>query len=341
MFKIYNLGRLKGCLPLIYSRIYSKNQDNLSIYHFLNRLSNKDWIAKSTPLPKGFIMLLMLFALASSQQLLAQTLPPGFSNTEVSGQWNEAVGLAFNKIGNQMFVWERTGRVFIVENNQRQVLLDIRDEVAGYWDMGLLGFALHPNFDTNGYFYLLYNVDRHHLLHHGSSTYNPSTNEYYNASIGRLTRYTATKTSTGYTVNLASRKVLIGATKTTGIPTTHISHGVGSLVFGTDGTLLVSTGDGAGANPDAIDTGSASETYYQQALNDGIIREQENVGAFRSQILESYNGKILRIDPETGNGIASNPFYETTNPGSIRSKVWALGLRNPFRMSLKPNSGSF
>ncbi|KAA5538497.1 PKD domain-containing protein, partial [Adhaeribacter rhizoryzae] len=41
------------------------------------------------------------------------------------------------------------------------------------------------------------------------------------------------------------------------------------------------------------------------------------------------------------NGIASNPFYETTNPGSIRSKVWALGLRNPFRMSLKPNSGSF
>ncbi|MDB5262891.1 MAG: C-terminal target protein [Adhaeribacter sp.] len=336
MLKVYNPGKLKEGFLLIFCCLFSKKPNKSGTYRILNKLNNK----ASIPFSKGFTILVILYALASSQQLFSQTLPPGFTDTEVSAQWNEAVGLTFNKTGNQMFVWERTGRVYVVENNQRQVLIDLREEVAGYWDMGLLGFALHPQFETNGYFYLLYNVDRHHLLHYGTSNYNQNANEFYVASIGRLTRYTATKTATGYTVNPATRKVLIGATKTTGIPTTHISHGVGSLVFGTDGTLLVSTGDGAGANPNVGDTGSSPDTYYSQALADGIITEQENVGAFRSQLLESYNGKILRIDPETGNGIPSNPFYETANSGSVRSKVWALGLRNPFRMSLKPNSGS-
>jgi len=238
-----------------------------------------------------------------------------------------------------MFVWERPGKVWVTENNQKQLLLDISQEVGGYRDFGLLGFALHPQFETNGYFYLLYTVDRHHLLHYGTSNYSATTNEYYKATIGRLTRYTATKTTSGYNVNPASRKVLIGATKSTGIPSLHESHGVGSLVFGTDGTLLISAGDGASYSSD--DVGSAAESYFTQALADGIITNQENVGAFRSQLLESYNGKILRIDPETGNGVPSNPFYNSAKPGAVRSKVWASGFRNPFRMVLKPNSGSF
>ncbi|GAB3528714.1 hypothetical protein GCM10027443_07050 [Pontibacter brevis] len=237
-----------------------------------------------------------------------------------------------------MFVWERPGVVWVVENGQKKLFIDISEEVGGWRDFGLLGFALHPQFDTNGYFYLLYTVDRHHLMHHGTSRYSATTNEYFNATIGRLTRYTASKSASGYTINNGSRKVLIGATRSTGIPVLHQSHGVGSLVFGTDGTLLVSAGDGASYVTD--DVGSATETYYVQALADGIISNQQNVGAFRSQQLESYNGKILRIDPETGNGISSNPYYESANPASVRSKVWALGLRNPFRMTLRPNSGS-
>ncbi|RYU72063.1 PKD domain-containing protein, partial [Hymenobacter persicinus] len=36
----------------------------------------------------------------------------------------------------------------------------------------------------------------------------------------------------------------------------------------------------------------------------------------------------------------SNPFYDSTNPNAPRSKVWALGCRNPFRMTLKPGTGS-
>ncbi|OUJ71422.1 PKD domain-containing protein [Hymenobacter crusticola] len=285
-----------------------------------------------------FLLILFFLGLISRQQALAQAPPTGFSTVTVSSGWNEAVGLAFNKAGTHRFVWERAGKVWTEANGQRALLLDLSEEVGAWRDLGLLGFALHPQFDTNGYIYLLYTVDRHHLLNYGTARYNPTYDEYYNATINRVTRYTATKTAAGYTVNPASRKVLIGATKETGIPELHMSHGPGSLVFGTDGSLFVSVGDGS--SYESPDVGSASESYYQQALADGIIPAEQNVGALRAQQIDSYNGKILRIDPETGNGLTTNPFYQANAPGAVRSKVWALGLRNPFRITLKPGSGS-
>jgi len=226
----------------------------------------------------------------------------------------------------------------VVESGQRQLLLDISEEVGAWHDHGLLGFALHPQFDANGYIYLLYLVDRHYLMNFGTAAYNPATNDYYSATIGRLTRYQVTRTGGAYAVVPGSRTILLGATKTTGIPSTERSHVTGSLVFGTDGTLLVSTGDG-GTGADT-DFGSNAGTYYAQALADGIIQPRENVGAFRAQLVNCLSGKILRLDPMTGAGVPSNPFYNAANPNAPRSKVWALGFRNPFRMSLKPGTGS-
>jgi glucose/arabinose dehydrogenase/PKD repeat protein len=271
------------------------------------------------------------------QQVYAQTPPAGFSSVLVSSQWNEAVGITFNNNGQKMFVWERTGKVWVVENEQKKLLLDISQEVGGWHDHGLLGFALHPQFDQNGYFYLFYLVDRHYLMNFGTGSYNPNSNNYFSATIARVTRYTATKNATGY--QSSGRKIIIGETKSTGIPSLSRSHVTGSLVFGTDGTLLVATGDGSTSS--ALDVGGISpNSYAAQAIADGIITSKEDVGAFRAQILESMNGKILRIDPETGRGIPSNPFYEPSNPTSIKSKIWAMGLRNPFRMDIKPGTGS-
>jgi hypothetical protein len=70
------------------------------------------------------------------------------------------------------------------------------------------------------------------------------------------------------------------------------------LVFGEDGTLLVSAGDGATA--DTVDQGgNVSGSYAPQALTDGIIRAKEDIGALRSQLVDSLSGKVLRIDPAT------------------------------------------
>ena len=265
--------------------------------------------------------------------------PPGFADQVYVSGFDQAVGITFDANG-RMYVWEKKGIVWIVENGVKDPtpLIDISEEVGNWRDFGLLGFALDPNFLSNGHFYLLYIVDRHHLLNFGTPSYNPNTNEYFDATIGRVTRYTANAANNYSTANLNSRQVLLGETKETGLPHLHQSHGIGALVFGTDGTLLVSMGDGASYS--SVDEGSASETYWQQALNDDIIRPDENVGAYRCQMLNSLNGKVLRIDPTTGDGLPSNPFYINGSPRAPESRVWALGLRNPCRMTLKPGTGS-
>ena len=334
MFKEYNSYKFFELLSFYQNCKY----ECIKSHNYKPKLYKKNLIARYTfQLIKSGLIFILFFAFFTTR-LFAQIPPGNFSSVTVSSNWNQAVGLIFSKSGNQMFVWEKAGKVWVVENNIKSLLINISEEVGNWNDFGLLGFALHPDFEINGYIYLLYTVDRHHLLHYGTSAYSATTNEYNNATIGRLTRYTATKMTNGYSVDVNSRKILIGSTKSTGIPSLHKSHSIGSVVFGTDGTLLISAGDGASFS--SYDGGSDTATYFARALADGIITDQENVGVFRSQLLESYNGKILRIDPETGDGIPSNPFYETNNPNSIRSKVWALGFRNPFRMILKPNSGS-
>jgi glucose/arabinose dehydrogenase len=253
----------------------------------------------------------------------AQAPPAGFASVTVSGQWTEAVGLAFTQDGSKMFVWERGGKVWVVVNNQKQLVLDISDEVGSWWDHGLLGFALHPEFNQNGYFYLHYLVDRHHLINFGTGAYNPAANDYYSATISRVTRYTATPSGNGYVADLSSRKILLGETKTTGGPSTERSHVVGGIAFGTDNTLIVGIGDGAAAT---TDLGSHSNSYYQQALDDGILLPTWNIGVFRSQLMDCPSGKILRIDPETGLGLPSNPFFDPLRPDAPISKVWAAGV---------------
>ena len=284
-------------------------------------------------------ILLLLFMMAGPRHGLAATLPPGFVEEEIGSGWTEAVGLTF-AVDGRAYVWERAGRVWIVENGVKSAtpFLDIRAEVAGYRDFGMLGFTLHPNFYNNGYVYLMYVVDRHHLLYAGTTNYNSSSNLYYQATIGRITRYTA-RSADGYrSVDPASRRILLGETRSTGFPVLHESHSIGTILFGTDGTLLASCGDGASYS--SVDVGNATETYWQQALNDGIIRPKENVGAFRAQLVDCLNGKIIRIDPETGDGVPGNPFYDVANPRAPRSRVWAMGFRNPFRMTLRSGSGS-
>ena len=247
------------------------------------------------------------------------------------------MGVTWDEIGT-MYEWDRDGRVWVFQNDIRQPtpVLDISEEVGNWSDHGLLGFALHPNFRQNGYMYLLYVVDHHYLTKFGTPNYNPSANEYNQATIGRITRYTARASDNFHSVDPASRTVLLGESAGTGIPVLSYTHGVGTLLFGTDGTLLVSAGDGA----ELSDTGSNPSSYYAQGLSEGIIKPKEDVGAYRAQLIDSHSGKILRIDPLTGDGIPSNPFYDPANPRSPRSRVLSLGLRNPFRMTLRPETGS-
>jgi len=310
-------------------------------------------------------ILLFIGALNMYLLLQAQVLPTGFNNlvpaTNDPDFWVEPVGAAFSKDGKQLFIWEKRGKVFVsnrVESGpnmgrhdtQLQPVIDISDEVGNWSDMGLLGFALDPGYSSTsgGHIYLFYVVDRHHLLTGGlaANGYDPAQNNYFSATIGRITRYTTSIVGGNLVADPLSREILLGETITTGVPILHKSHSIGTLAFAADGTLLATTGDGASYDDTDIgeitndDPAVHTNTYYADALADGIITANEDVGAFRSQMLSSLSGKLLRLDPESGDGISSNPFFDNNAPRSAKSRIWALGFRNPFRMSVKPGAGS-
>jgi len=96
------------------------------------------------------------------------------------------------------------------------------------------------------------------------------------------------------------------------MPVDSVTHSACQLIFLPDNTetLRVTSGDGA----------------------DYVKVDQL---ALRSQRIDSYSGKILSVTKD-GKGLPSNPFYDG-NPDSVRSKVWAYGLRNPFRSALVYN----
>lgn len=264
--------------------------------------------------------------------------PTGFSDNLYLGGWDQVAGFTWDNNG-RMYVWETVGKVWVVVNGVKQPtpLLDISDEVAAYRDFGLLGFALDPNFTTNGYIYLFYVVDRHHLLNFGTQQYNPNLDLYYHATIGRITRYQV-DISTYAGIVPGSRFVLLGNAVNDGPPILHESHGTGSLAFGQDGSLLATMGDGASYN--AVDQGSDPETYYAEAIATGIMTSAENIGAYRCQLLTSYSGKILRLNPVTGEGYPSNPYWNASQPKSVASRTWARGVRNPYRFCHVPETGS-
>lgn len=112
------------------------------------------------------IKIILIIASVAIGKLNAQNVPQGFIDQVHSSSWNVVTGLTFDK-NNNMYVYDKKGRVYIIDSNGiqlQQPLIDLSDEVGNFGDNGLLGFCLHPDFLNNGYIYLFYTVDRYHLL---------------------------------------------------------------------------------------------------------------------------------------------------------------------------------
>ena len=131
---------------------------------FLNRLCDR----LSSRLRSSALSLAVLAAFFSPHLALAHHAE-GFVDFSVprpdGGAWNEAVGVSFQDNG-RGWVWERGGTVWVLDPEQAvsSPVIDISEEVGVFADHGMLGLALDPDFANNGYLYLLYVVDRHHLF---------------------------------------------------------------------------------------------------------------------------------------------------------------------------------
>lgn len=228
-----------------------------------------------------------------------------------------------------MFVATREGYIwrYNLETHSRSLWIDLSDEVGFAGDRGMMGIETHPQFSTNPFVFLLYTED----VVHG-----PPNDFMERAANQRLIRL---EDSNGV-VNPLSRIDLMGGSGNDGPPICFNTHAVGSVKFAHDGSLFVSTGEGAHWNFDDGDFGQDQDPWdFECAEKFG---HEQDIGAFRSQSFKSLSGKILRIKPDTGEGICLGSGYATPNPfcdgdpNSIFSKIWALGARNPFRMTVRP-----
>jgi glucose/arabinose dehydrogenase len=251
-------------------------------------------------------------------------LPPGFVSEVVASGLLKPVAVAFSGDG-RVFVAEQRGIVWVIEDGETLAppFIDLRPEVNGQNDHGLLGLALDPQFLTNRHVYLLYSVD-------------PVPGEpdepYTAASFGRLVRYTGTAPSGGNVADPQSRLILLGQGASSGLPVCQ-NHTIGSVHFALDGSLLVAAGDGA--HFELVDDGGVDPDCF----GEGMHGADQDIGAFRAQYLGSLAGKILRLDPTTGAGLPSNPYW-TGDGMTNRARVWVSGLRNPYRFAVRPGTAA-
>lgn len=125
---------------------------------------------------------------------------------------------------NRLFVVEQSGKIIVFENNRntttKKVFLDISDRVSWGGEMGLLGLAFHPQFESNGYFYVNYTAN------------NPRRTIISRFQVSQSNPDSADKNSELILMTFLQP---------------YSNHNGGCILFGPDGYLYIATGDGGSA----------------------------------------------------------------------------------------------
>ncbi|MFN2611191.1 MAG: ThuA domain-containing protein [Actinomycetota bacterium] len=179
------------------------------------------------------------------------------------------------------------------------------------YDHGLQGLALDPNFATNHAIYLFYTAP---AVSSGAAEQETLSRFYMN----------------GDTLDLSSEQVMrvSGSTGINGFLRFGIApdccHQGGSLAFGPDGLLYLSTGDDSSA--------SQSEGFSPIDERSGLYHNDAQRSAGNTKDLR---GKILRIRPDASTAtytIPSGNLFPSSADGL--GEIYVMGLRNPFRISI-------
>lgn len=140
----------------------------------------------------------------------------------------------------RLFVVEQGGKIKIIQGNgsvNTAPFLDISDQISSGNERGLLGLTFHPEYSSNGFFYVNYtNID-------GDSRISRFSVDIQNPEVA----------------NSDSEFPIIGYTQP------NANHNGGALAFGPDGYLYISSGDGGGSG-DPNNNGQSLNTLLGKIL---------------------------------------------------------------------------
>ena len=299
-------------------------------------------IAKRLAALAALAALLLIPAASAS----AGTVPSGFQESVVFSGFTEPTSLAFSPDG-RIFVAEKSGVIKVFDSASDptpDVFANLSHEVYNYWDRGLLGMALDPDFPAQPYVYVLYTLDAKPggaVPAWGGSSLGdpcptpPGPTADGCVATGRLSKLTASGNS------MTAETPLI-----TDWCQQFPSHSVGDLAFGADGSLYVSGGEGASFNYE--DWGQSGNPVNPcgdppGGVGGAMTPPTAEGGSLRAQDVRTpadptgLSGALLKIDPDSGQGAPGNPFAASADANARR--ILAFGLRNPFRFAIHPGSG--
>jgi glucose/arabinose dehydrogenase len=220
---------------------------------------------------------------------------------------------------NRLFVLEQNGIIAVITNllaPNRTVFLNIVGRVTGGVppdEQGLLGFAFHPGYATNGYIYVYY------------STNNASGTQRHQ----RLARFQTVANNPNAADPASELPILTMFDEAS-------NHNGGDMHFGPDGYLYLSLGDEGGGNDQYNNSQLIDKDFWSGMLRLDVDNRPENL----------VPNPHPAINPGTYRVPADNPFVgvtsfqgRTLDPTKVRTEFYAIGLRNPWRFSFDPETG--
>lgn len=250
---------------------------------------------------KSFCLLTLLCGCAVAQSLPKVELQVVFSELTLQRPlWMEEAPDGSGRF----FILEQQGRIVIVKKGAdgkgTAEFLNIVDRKPYVQDEeGLLGFAFHPQFTTNGLFYVYY------------SQQNPMRSVISEFKVSA---------SDPNKADLSSERILME------VPQPYWNHNGGQISFGPDGYLYIALGDGGLAN-DPHNNGQNTAALLGKILRiDVNTRSTVSSGPWdKRQITLQYGFP------------ADNPFVQEGY--DVRKEIWAMGLRNAWRFSWDRETG--
>lgn len=224
---------------------------------------------------------------------------------------------------NRIFVVERAGRIKVVNEDgsvNEEPFLDLTsinplgsDVQTGFVEQGLYSVAFHPDYETNGYFY----------VHYASLPFNGD---------GVIVRFTAdpedpdvvSADRTNETAKVIMR-----------IEQPWYNHNGGQIEFGPDGYLYIGSGDG-GWEGDPYEAGQDLSTPLAKMLRIDVNVDDSEVAPYKipadNPFATAASERLMVLF-----GITEEQFAQIKT--RALPEIWSYGVRNPYEFAFDQKTG--